>query len=137
MQPFFTTLKLISRPYSSKMHDLLMPLGLTEIQWGLIRILQEEGPSTFTDVAAYWRVEKPSVTPIAQKLVDQDLIYIGTGQDKRQKVMHLTSLGVLKYKEAKLIVEAFQMDLLKGITEEERKITERVLEKLLVNLKGR
>ena len=137
MQPFFTTLKLISRPYSSKMHDLLMPLGLTEIQWGLIRILQEEGPSTFTDVAAYWRVEKPSVTPIAQKLVDQDLIYIGTGQDKRQKQLNKIYSNIFKYKETKLIVEDFQMDLLKGIKEEERKITERVLEKLLVNIKGR
>lgn len=137
MQPFFTTLKLISRPYSSKMQDLLLPLGLTEVQWGLIRILYEEGPSTFTDIATYWRVEKPSVTPIAQKLVEQELIYIGIGQDKRQKVMHLTSNGVEKYKETKQIVDTLQKNLLIGITEQERQITEQVLEKLLVNLKGR
>lgn len=137
MQPFFTTLKLISRPYSSKMQDLLMPFGLTEVQWGLIRILYEEGPSTFTDIATYWRVEKPSVTPIAQKLVEQELIYIGIGQDKRQKVMHLTSNGVEKYKETKQIVDTLQKNLLIGITEQERQITEQVLEKLLVNLKGR
>ncbi|MGE7978903.1 MarR family winged helix-turn-helix transcriptional regulator [Psychrobacillus sp. NPDC093200] len=137
MQPFFTTLKLISRPYSSKMQDLLLPFGLTEVQWGLIRILYEEGPSTFTDIATYWRVEKPSVTPIAQKLVEQELIYIGIGQDKRQKVMHLTSNGVEKYKETKQIVDTLQKNLLIGITEQERQITEQVLEKLLVNLKGR
>ena len=137
MQPFFTTLKLISRPYSNKMQDLLLPFGLTEVQWGLIRILYEEGPSTFTDIATYWRVEKPSVTPIAQKLIEQELIYIGTGQDKRQKVMHLTNNGVEKYKETKQIVDTLQKNLLIGITEQERQITEQVLEKLLVNLKGR
>ncbi|MBD7943980.1 MarR family transcriptional regulator [Psychrobacillus sp. FSL K6-2684] len=137
MQPFFTTLKLISRPYSSKMQDLLLPFGLTEVQWGLIRILYEEGPSTFTDIATYWRVEKPSVTPIAQKLIEQELIYIGIGHDKRQKVMHLTNNGVEKYKETKQIVDTLQKNLLIGITEQERQITEQVLEKLLVNLKGR
>ena len=137
MQPFFTSLKLISRPYSNRMQDLLLPLGLTEVQWGLIRILQEHGPSTFTDVASYWKVEKPSVTPIAQKLIEQELVSIGTGNDKRQKVMHLTKLGVEKYVEAKQIVEAFQQDLLNGISEQEREITVRVLEKLLVNIKGR
>ena len=137
MQPFFTTLKLISRPYSNRMQDLLLPFGLTEVQWGLIRFLYEEGPSTFTDIATYWRVEKPSVTPIAQKLIEQELIYIGTGQDKRQKVMHLTSNGVQKYKETKQIVDTLQKNLLTGITEQERQITEQVLEKLLVNLKGR
>lgn len=137
MQPFFTTLKLISRPYSNRMHDILMPLGLTEVQWGLIRILRENGPSTFTDVANNWKVEKPSVTPIAQKLIEQNLVTIGTGHDKRQKVMHLTELGVAKYLEAKQIVEAYQQDLLNGISEQEREVTEKVLGKLLVNIKGR
>lgn len=137
MQPFFTSLKLFSRPYSNKMQELLMPLDLTEIQWGLIRILYENGPSTFTEVAEYWRVEKPSVTPIAQKLMEQELIYTENGYDKRQKVMYLTSAGVEKYKEAKQVIDTFQQDLLVGIPEKERQITEKVIEKLLANLKGR
>lgn len=137
MYSFFTQFKLMNRPYSYQMQKELSLYNISEIQWGLIRYIYEEGPSTFTDVAAYWKVENPSITPIAQKLIDLDLIYVIAGKDKRQKVMHLSPKGVEKYEQIKPVIDAFQEQLMEGITQEERETVEKVLDKLLVNLMKR
>ncbi|WP_342598278.1 MarR family transcriptional regulator [Psychrobacillus sp. FSL H8-0483] len=134
MYSFFSKLKLIHRPYSNQTNEVLLPNELSEIQWGLIRYLSEIGPSTFTDVAAYWGVEKPSVTPIAQKLVEQEIIYISPGIDKRQKVMHLSPKGMEKYEQGKEAMYLFQAQLLEGVSQEEIKVAEQVLEKVRANL---
>lgn len=134
MYSIFSDLRRFHRPYTQRLQQVLAPYQLTEIQWALIRYLHDVGPSTNSDIAVYWGVEKPSVTPIVQKLMDQQLIYTVSGTDKRQKVMHLTDEGLSKYKELKPAVDAFQSVLIEDITAEERIIVEHVLEKLQKNL---
>ena len=137
MYSFFSKLKLVSRSYSNQLHQELAPYNITEVQWGLIRYIYESGPSTFTDVAAYWQVEKPSITPIAQKLIEQELIHVLSGKDKRQKVMHLTTKGVEKYDQLKQVIDSFQEEMVEGITSEERGILERAFGELFKSLRKR
>lgn len=131
---FFTTFNLAHRPYMNELQSRLQVFSMTGIQWGIIRYIAEAGPATFSDVATYWRVEKPSITPVANKLIEEGLIYISTGQDKRQKFMHLSEKGNVKYTQVKEAINLFQEELLEGITDTEKEMAERVLEKLTVNI---
>jgi len=135
MFSMFAKFKILQRPYANSMQQLLSPYNMSEAQWGLIRYLYEVGPASNSDIALYWSVEKPSVTALAQKLVEQDLVYVVLGTDKRKKVMHLTEEGIVKYQQLKKAVYTFQSSLLEGVTEEECEIVERVLEKLQQNFR--
>ena len=137
MYPFFSKLRLIQRPYTNQLNEVTQQFQLSSVQWALLKYLGENGPATFSDVALYWHVEKPSITPIAQKLNENNLIYIAPGEDKRQKFMHLTALGLQRYEEMQTEIVRFQQELMKDITNEEIEIAEAVLDKLHRNLKRR
>ncbi len=131
----FAKLKILQRPYANGLQQVLGSYQMSEAQWGLIRYISEVGPATNSEIAHYWSVEKPSVTALAQKLIDQHLIYVVYGTDKRKKEMHLTDEGVVKYQQLKKVVNAFQLSLLEGITEEECEVVEKVLDKLQQNIR--
>jgi DNA-binding MarR family transcriptional regulator len=131
----FAKFKILQRPYANGLQEVLSPFQMSEAQWGLIRYIYEVGPATNSEIALYWSVEKPSVTALAQKLIDQQLIYVVYGTDKRKKVMHLTENGIAKYQQLKEAVHTFQSSLLEGITKEECEIVEKVLEKLQQNIR--
>ncbi|WP_428912338.1 MarR family winged helix-turn-helix transcriptional regulator [Niallia sp. Krafla_26] len=137
MYSYFIKSQLANRSYNLQLHDELTLHDLSASQWGLIRYIFEVGPATFSEVASYWKVEKPSVTPIAQKLVEKEMVFISPGKDKRQKVMHLSEKGVELYKQIKHMIDVFQEELVVGISQEEREIAEEVLDKLLINLTKR
>ncbi|MCK1996933.1 DNA-binding transcriptional regulator, MarR family [Paenisporosarcina quisquiliarum] len=135
MNSMFAKFKILQRPYANGLQEVLSPFQMSEAQWGLIRYIYEVGPATNSEIALYWSVEKPSVTALAQKLIDQQLIYVVYGTDKRKKVMHLTENGIAKYQQLKEAVHTFQSSLLEGITKEECEIVEKVLEKLQQNIR--
>lgn len=136
MNSMFAKFKILQRPYANGLQEVLSPFQMSEAQWGLIRYIYEVGPATNSEIALYWSVEKPSVTALAQKLIDQQLIYVVYGTDKRKKVMHLTENGIAKYQQLKEAVHTFQSSLLEGITKEECEIVEKVLEKLQQKILG-
>lgn len=134
MNSMFSAFKFFNRPYTVKLQQLLAPYLVTEIQWALIRYLYEFGPATNSDISLYWHVEKPSVTAVAQKLIDQKLIYIVPGVDKRKKVMHLTDEGIAIYQQLKGTIDTFHASLLEGITEEESQMVENIFKTLHQNI---
>jgi len=135
MNSMFAKFKILQRPYANGLQQVLSPFQMSEAQWGLIRYIYEVGPATNSEIALYWSVEKPSVTALAQKLIDQNLIYVVYGTDKRKKVMHLTEEGIVKYQQLKKAVHTFQSSLLEGVTDEECEIVEKVLVKLQQNIR--
>ncbi len=137
MYPFFSKLRLIQRPYTNQLNEVTQEFQLSSVQWALLKYISEHGEATFSDVAIYWQVEKPSITPIAQRLIDLGLLYVAAGKDKRQKFMHLTEKGQSKYVEMKLEVDQFQDELIEDIPIEELLIAESLLDKIHRNLKRR
>ena len=135
MYNYFLTMKLVQRQYANQMLETLTPHKVTEMQWGLLRYLVEVGPASFSEIAAFWHVEKPTITPVAQKMLEQSFIEIQVGQDKRQKMMVITALGITKYKEIKADVEQFVSHLTQGITEQELEQGLAVFDQLQQNLK--
>lgn len=137
MYSFILKSKIVNRFYNDQLQNELILHGLSLREWGIILYLFEVSSATFSDVASYWQVEKPSVTPAAQKLVEKGFVYISPGRDKRKKVMLLSEKGVKMYEQIKPIVDLYQKELMDGISQEEREIAEQLLDKLLENLMKR
>lgn len=137
MFSFLTTFTYTHRMYHNQLTELLSKHNLSSTQWALLRYLSEGGPAKLSEVASYWQVERPTVTPIAQKLYERGIIFVAPGKDKRQKVMQVSESGLELHKEIKTEMDAFQEELLQGVTGEEREVTEQVLEKLLINMMKR
>ncbi|NRS46495.1 MarR family winged helix-turn-helix transcriptional regulator [Brevibacillus sp. HB2.2] len=137
MYPFFSTVAFTHRVYNNQLQEELLPFGISVTQWALIRYLKDNGPATFSDVADYWQVEKPAITPIAQKLAAREMISILTGADKRQKIMCLSEKGEALHKTIMEATDPFLEELMEGISQEERDAAATVLEKLIMNLKRR
>ncbi|MEH6942728.1 MarR family winged helix-turn-helix transcriptional regulator [Bacillus sp. JJ722] len=137
MYSFFSKIALVRRIYTNRLQEKLNLHGVTTTQWALIRYLKDNGSSTLSDVADFWHVEKPSITPIVQKLVAQEIIIILSGEDKRQKIMKLSEKGISLYQLIKQTTDVFLEKIMEGITQEEREIAEQSLNQLFVNLQKR
>ncbi|MCU9836450.1 homoprotocatechuate degradation operon regulator HpaR [Ruegeria sp. WL0004] len=73
---------------------ILMDVGITEQQWRVLRVLEEEGPQDPTRIADQACLLLPSLTRILQKLEEKDLI---TRQpdpgDRRKQIVNITPAG--------------------------------------------
>ncbi|WP_414853106.1 MarR family winged helix-turn-helix transcriptional regulator [Brevibacillus sp. IT-7CA2] len=123
--------------YNNQLQEELLPFGISVTQWALIRYLKNNGSVTFSDVADYWQVEKPAITPIAQKLAAREIISISSGADKRQKIMYLSEKGEALHKTIMEATDPFLEEILEGISPEERDAAAAALEKIIMNLKRR
>ncbi|QDS34192.1 MarR family winged helix-turn-helix transcriptional regulator [Brevibacillus brevis] len=137
MYPFFSKVAFTHRMYNNQLQEELLPFGISVTQWALIRYLKNNGSATFSDVADYWQVEKPAITPIAQKLAAREIISISSGSDKRQKIMYLSEKGEALHETIMEATDPFLEEILEGIPPEERDAAATVLEKIIMNLKRR
>ncbi|RAT94629.1 MarR family winged helix-turn-helix transcriptional regulator [Brevibacillus sp. Leaf182] len=137
MYPFFSKVAFTHRMYNNQLQEELLPFGISVTQWALIRYLKNNGSATFSDVADYWQVEKPAITPIAQKLAAREIILISSGSDKRQKIMYLSEKGEALHKTIMEATDPFLEEILEGISPEERDAAATILEKIIMNLKRR
>lgn len=133
-QDFFNEYRLMYRPFTSQINNLLSQYQLYNSQWAVLRLLTDKGSCTFADIANFMHIEKPSVTTLVQKLVD--LEYVGTvqGKDKREKLVQLTELGEQKVKEIRAHLQPFFEQALANIPAEQIEIATEVLAKICENM---
>jgi len=73
---------------------LLIDVDLTEQQWRVLRVVQENGPIGPTQIAEQACLLLPSLTRILQKLEDKKMIdRTRDNQDRRKQVITITSAG--------------------------------------------
>ena len=133
-QDFFNEYRLMYRPFINQINVQLEQYGLYSSQWGLLRLLTEKGPLTFGDIALAMYIEKPSVTKLVQKLVELQLVEIKPGKDKREKIVHLTTVGVEKIDEIQLSLQPLLQKALNGVTNKEMANAEKVLAQIRINI---
>lgn len=74
---------------------LLADAGVTEQQWRVLRVLDEEGPQEPTHIAERACLLLPSLTRILQKLEQKDLIVRQMHPvDRRRHIVEISSQGI-------------------------------------------
>jgi len=74
--------------------EMLAESGITEQQWRVLRVLQEFGPQSTSTIAERASLLLPSLTRIAQKMMENDLITVTRDDaDRRRQTISITPNG--------------------------------------------
>lgn len=127
-----TSIKCVSEDFNRRLESQ----GSTRIQWVAMYFLRRaEKPLRQNELAAMMNVKNPTLARLLDRMERDGLIRRAESEtDKRVNYLELTEIGKKKVDELMPVGEYFNQLLLKGISEEEVKIFELVLAKMLANI---
>ena len=134
-QEFFNEYRLMYRPFTNQLNLQLEKYQLFSSQWGVLRLLMDQGPHSLVKIANFMYIEKPSVTRLIQKLVELRYVETVAGKDKREKLVQLTEHGENTVREIQAYLKPFLEESLAGVAEKDIEIATQVLAKIRANIK--
>ena len=107
----------------------LRPLGLTVDQWGVLKLIEEEGGSvSFAVLSRRLLRNKPTLTRIVDILVREALVERSEDpEDRRRQRIRLTRRGTKIVGEAALVVARLREEVIRGVSKAERDELRRIL----------
>ena len=128
-----TLLKQIHDIMEKNANNVLREQDLTISQSGVLVLLDEKEGKTasFKELEKDFGVSQPTMVGILNRLVQKDLVEVLTdSEDKRIRKAHLTQKGADKCKEGYKHMNSAEEQLLKSLTEDEKKEFNRLLLKV-------
>jgi len=119
-----------SRYFTKKLNERLSEIGLYQSQWQIVYYLKHYGASTLVEISRYLNVEKPTITRTVDRLEKNLLIEKISSQDKRERKIKLTEKGNQVYEKAIEVVDAFEKELMLGISKDELNTSLRIIKTL-------
>lgn len=116
-----------------RVSETLKPAGLTVQEYGLLRIIVEEGPITQNAFAAKYDVDRTTVTEIVDGLEERRLVIrLKSKTDRRCNELHLTPGGKKLLSRVIKLVEKTNQQFLLPLKESEWQVVRASLVKLIV-----
>ena len=131
---FFNAYSSVYRPLTNHTNRILEKHELSSSYWRVIRVLETAKTKNFGEITDTLHIEKPAVTKILKKLATLGIVEIQRGQDKREKLVMLTALGIEKIAEIRAELNPFLENALEGLTQEQLMNAIDVLEKIQKNI---
>ncbi len=94
-------LRQASRAVSRLYDEELRSVGLRTTQYSLLKLLQRSGGVRQRDLAGLTLHDETSLTRSLRPLVDARWVAVRTGEDRREKWLTITAVGVAKLEEAR------------------------------------
>lgn len=112
-------------------------IGLTKVQWLLLKILYEMNGESQHNLAFLTNRDKASLTRLLTTMEKKNLVArIPSETDQRVNRIYITTNGEKILKKAQPVIDEIIGEMQEGITEDERMCTIKVLKKLLNNIKS-
>ena len=128
-----TLLKQIHDIMEKNANNVLREQDLTISQSGVLVLLdeKEEKTASFKELEKDFGVSQPTMAGILSRLVQKDFVEVLTDlEDKRIRKAHLTQKGADKCKEGYKHMNSAEEQLLKSLTDDEKKEFNRLLSKV-------
>ena len=128
-----TLLKQLHDIMEKNANNVLREQNLTISQSGVLVLLDEKEGKTasFKELEKEFGVSQPTMAGILNRLVQKDLVEVLTdSEDKRIRKAHLTQKGADKCKEGYKHMNSAEEQLLKSLTDDEKKEFNRLLLKV-------
>jgi DNA-binding MarR family transcriptional regulator len=101
-------LRQASRAVSRLYDEELRGVGLRTTQYSLLRCLRRAGEVRQRDLGGLTSLDETTLTRNLRPLIDAGWVAIGTGEDRREKLVRLTEAGVAKLRQARPVWERAQ-----------------------------
>jgi|GEM_PF-1529205 len=121
------------RKYSANCEDIV---NISYSEYFYVEALNILKDATYSDLAQYLNLSKPSVTNMVKKLISKGLIYkIQSEKDRRKSYLYLTDKGKLLLEQDYNVVNEFTQEIKDSLTEEElekyEELTSIIVEKII------
>lgn len=124
-----------ARQWRRAINRQLLPLGLTEATWlPLWHVARAQQPMRQKDLAALLALDTSSVVRLLDELQAQGLIERREGEDRRAKILHVTSAGQAIVAQVGQQTDQVRATLLAGIDDAALNNAVQVLEQVLSTL---
>ncbi|WP_025784417.1 MarR family winged helix-turn-helix transcriptional regulator [Sporosarcina sp. D27] len=131
---FFRSYVKLYRPLVNQLNKMLLHYDLYNAQWTILSLLSREGEMTSAEIAEEQMIEKPSVTKVVKRLHEIGYLDVTPGQDKREKLLKLSSEGERITREIQSELLPFYEHILAGIPEEDIRAAKQLLDQAYENL---
>jgi DNA-binding MarR family transcriptional regulator len=111
-------LRQASRAVSRLYDEELRGVGLRTTQYSLLRHLSRAGAVRQRDLGGRTSLDETTLTRNLRPLIDSGWVAIGTGADRREKLVRLTEAGAAKLREARPAWERAQERLRSRLPDE-------------------
>jgi DNA-binding MarR family transcriptional regulator len=119
----------------SRLDGALRKLGLNVGRYRVLGVLSRFDVCTMTELAHFTAIDRTTLTRIADRLVDDDLVERRSEpRDRRQVRLALTAEGVQRHRAALRIVLDLNAQLLAGVPDKHGRAAARTLQAIVGNL---
>ncbi|MFB7156286.1 MarR family winged helix-turn-helix transcriptional regulator [Lysinibacillus sp. NPDC056232] len=130
MNPIFHALFQKSRYITNCLNEVLKQHNLYSSQWTILYCLHNHGPMTLTQIWKYLNVEAPSITRAITRLETLGWVLRVDGEDKREKIVTLTSYAEEHLPVITETILAFEAEMVGALTVGEQQQFMILLEKM-------
>lgn len=130
MNPLFHALFQQQRLLTNRLNEMLKPHDLFSSQWTILFVLHKNGPLTLTQIWRYLHVEAPTVTRTVARLEKLGWVQRVAGEDKREKIVHLTDKALERFPMIEETILAFEAEMIGSLTEQEQEQFITLLQKM-------
>lgn len=131
---FFNAYSSVHRPLTNHLNRILEKHDLSSSYWRVLRILEKTNTITFGEISDALYIEKPAVTKVIKKLVTLNIVEIHRGQDKREKLVTLTTDGKEKVAVIRAELNPFLELAIDGVSQDQLLNAIEVLELIQKNI---
>ena len=126
-------LSVLGQLVSASVHDhFFEPSGLTIPQWRVMAVLGRFAPLSASEVCDRTLMDKVTVSRAVAALFERDLVERTTNNsDRRKTALRLTAEGRRLHTHIATLALGYEARLLKGLTPDERRTLDTLLDKLL------
>lgn len=137
-QNMFFQLILTTRPYDTQLNELLATYNLHRTEWAVLTYLMLDENMSLIDIGRILAMDKPNVTRTIKRLVELGYIEIYPSEgDRRRKTIKVKESTRIMYQEMRTIIDAYKLEILEGVSEEEQRVVYSALKKIQENLSKR
>lgn len=119
-----------SRLSVKEVNDALKEFGLYSSQWSILFCLKQFGSMTQKGIWQYLNVEAPTVARTVQRLEETGWVMRKEGEDKRERIVHLSERAEGKVKEIERRIVGVEEKLLTSLSEAEQRQLMELLQKI-------
>ncbi|RDU53293.1 hypothetical protein CQA49_01285 [Helicobacter sp. MIT 00-7814] len=130
---FFQKIASLHRKIVFNVNKLLKPFGLNLSDWRVFLYLSQAKSSALVPICEFYGVDKAILTRAVSKLHKLGFIEFLDSQDKREKIIALSSKGKEIYYDVNFCIRDYEAKILHNLESKEREFLVQIIDKINQN----
>ena len=127
---FLKKIIILNRKIINNINEILNPFGINATDWRIFVYLSDKDSSTLSEISNFYQMDKAITSRISSKLLKLELIEFTKSNDKREKIISLSTKGKELYFDASIKISNFEKKLTKNLDIMQKSIFINILDEI-------